>query len=431
MRRTAWIGVGLFLIALVVFRASPRGQLYDSRFTLLVAHRIVTSGQLALDPFVDELGGVDDTGRPRDYRLVAAGGRIHWLYPPGTPLLTAPLVGVADAFGLGPVDAAGRYDRDAERRGQRWLAALAMATAGIVFFGIALAVLPPRRAAIVAAAGLFASPVFSTASRSLWSQTLALLLVGAALWLLVRGLRSGTSIRPIALASALAWAWLCRPTAAVPALLVTIFVAWQRRDALRPLLATGAIWLGAFAVFFRVVYGSWLPPYYQLGTHAFEPIPEALLGNWISPARGLLVYCPVVAVIALLAGARRQTLPERPLAALAAGGVILHWLLVSFHAPWWGGYGYGPRLMTDTVPWLVVLGALAWAAPPVRAPRHPRLGTAAAATLLAISVLMNGIGAISRAAADWNHHQAEPDFSERLWRVGDAPFLAPLREPRD
>jgi len=227
--RKIQVCVGLFAIALVVFRASPRGQLYDSRYTLLVAHRIVADGALALDPFVEALGGVDGSGRPHDYRLVRTGQQVHWFYPPGTPLLAAPFVALADAAGAGPVDPSGRYDRDAERRMQRWLAAAAMAAAGVLLFLTARQRLPERPSLAVAGAALFATPIWSTASRSLWSQTFALLLLSGAVLLLVRGgsaRRGGgdtedaadgagddAPLHPVLLGTLLAWAWLCRPTA--------------------------------------------------------------------------------------------------------------------------------------------------------------------------------------------------------------------------
>jgi hypothetical protein len=86
--------------------------------------------------------------------------------------------------------------------------------------------------------------------------------------------------------------------------------------------------------------------------------------------------------------------------------------------------------MTDVVPWLVLLAMLGLAAR--RAPDAPAGGPlglspslrAACIALLAVSVLAHGVGAISRAAADWNHGQDEPDFAARLWDWSDAQGLA-------
>lgn len=435
MSRTGWISLGLFLFAMLVFRASPRGQIYDSSYALLVSHQLVQHADPSLDAWVETLGGVDGHGRPHDYRIVSSGGRYHWFYPPGTPLLAAPFVAAASAVEAGPVDRDGHYDRRGERRLQRSLAAVAMALAGVLFFVTARELLPPEAhvgvALAVAGAGLFASPVWSTTSRSLWSQTPALLLVTTAIHLLVRGRRAGTSIHPWLVASLLAWAWLCRPTAALPALAIVVWAACVRREAVIPLVAGGLGWLAIFFVGFRAVYGSWLPPYFQLGSHAFAVIPEALLGNLVSPARGLLVYSPILLVVIYTLVRGRRRLPDRPLALLALAVIAMHWLLVSSHAPWWGGYGYGARLMADVVPWLVVLGALGQAAR-LRDPRSwSRFGVGCAVALLALSIVLNGIGAISRRATEWNDHQSEPDFEARLWRFDDAPFLAPLRAPND
>jgi hypothetical protein len=432
--RTGLVIVALFVVALGVFRASPRGQLYDSRYTLLVAHRLLTTGDPALDPFVDQLGGVDATGAPRDYRLVETGDHVHWLYPLGTPLLAAPFVAAARPFGISVVDEHGRFDRSTERRMQRWLAAGAMALAGVLFYATARAWLAVRPSALIALAALFASPVWSTTSRSLWSQTAALLLASGAACLIVTGVGRGASIRPVAIATLLAWACSCRPTAVIPAALVTVWVAVRRPAEWPKLAATGAAWAALFAAGSTFVYGSVLPPYFRLSTHAFRVMPEALIGNWLSPARGLLVYCPVLALVGMRLVRRWRGLPDRSLAVLALGVVALHWVVISSHAPWWGGYGYGPRLMADTVPWLVVLATLAFAAPAPEArrgpaARAPRAAAALTAALVVVGAGLHGVGAIARSAADWNHHQAEPDFADRLWRWDDAPFLAPFGAP--
>ena len=68
------MGLGLFLIAMLVFRPSPRGQIYDSSYALLVSHQLITSGDPSLDVWVATLGGVDGNGRPHDYRIVSSGG---------------------------------------------------------------------------------------------------------------------------------------------------------------------------------------------------------------------------------------------------------------------------------------------------------------------------------------------------------------------
>ena len=46
--RTATIGLLLFALAFTVFRASPRGQLYDSKYALVVAHQLAHHATLDL-----------------------------------------------------------------------------------------------------------------------------------------------------------------------------------------------------------------------------------------------------------------------------------------------------------------------------------------------------------------------------------------------
>lgn len=86
--------------------------------------------------------------------------------------------------------------------------------------------------------------------------------------------------------------------------------------------------------------------------------PEAFLGLTVSPYRGLLVYAPALAAVALLAVVERRRLLR---AATALDPFILPALimvLVFFtHATWWGGWAYGPRYLTP-VPALLLVRAL-------------------------------------------------------------------------
>ena len=430
MNRTVWLCLALFFLSLIVFRVSPRGQIYDSQLGVLTSYQWITTGEPALDPFLDQLGGLNRAGRPANYRLVEAETGYRLFYPPGTPMLIAPFVGLAALAGWGPVDEQGRYDEGSERTLQRWLAALAMSLTGVLFFLMARLWLPERSSLLLVLAALLGSPVWSTASRSLWPQTLTLALLGGAAFLLMRGQREKTSLQPILLASLLSWATFCRPTASIAALCVVLWATLYRREAVVPLVVTGAIWLGIFLGIFQFVYGSWLPPYYDLETHVFGFfMPVALAGNLISPARGVLIYSPILLAVLFWLVRFRKSLPDPSLAGLAAAILFFHWLLISTHAPWWAGYSYGPRLFTETVPWWVMLGILGYSARRSARGEWAPWARATVLGLLGISVLMNGVGAISKSAAKWNDNSYQPRFEERLWSLPDAPFLAPFFGP--
>ena len=96
-----------------------------------------------------------------------------------------------------------------------------------------------------------------------------------------------------------------------------------------------------------------MPDYYQPNRVSVSgTFGEAMLGNLVSPARGLFVYSPVLllALSGLVLALRQRE--ERLLSACFAIIVVMHWLVVSRFPHWWGGHSYGPRFMTDIVPFL-------------------------------------------------------------------------------
>ena len=97
------------------------------------------------------------------------------------------------------------------------------------------------------------------------------------------------------------------------------------------------------------------------------------------------------------------------LGAAALGGVAamvtgLFLALVAQAASWWGGWSFGPRLLTDLWPGIILLTAIVWAAVARQAtPRRARFwATAYLALALPALFFHAGLGLNSRAASRWN-----------------------------
>lgn len=143
--------------------------------------------------------------------------------------------------------------------------------------------------------------------------------------------------------------------------------------------------------------------------------PAGLAGVLVSPARGLLVFTPALA-LALLAmvrvALRRSTDPF--LAALAAGVLLLIAAVAKWEV-WWGGHTFGPRLLIETLPALMIFLGVAWKR--FAAPRR-----AAAVTLVLLivpSVYFQLLGA-RYYPSGFNSRPNDIDLHpERLWEVRD------------
>lgn len=433
--------VAVFMLALVVFVLSPVHQVSDASYSLLVSESLLRHGTFALDGFVET--PLDPAIHPAStdgelpYHLVKSGGHVYYVYPPGTSILSLPYVALSHLFGMSAVFPGGGYDYREERRMQFRLAALLMASLVLVTYRIAESLLSHRWALFFTAAAALTTQVWSTASRGLWSHTWAILLVSTAILLLIRHETSAGKLHPVLLATIMCLAYFTRPTMAIGVAAVGVYLALRVRKALVPYAATVAGWIAVFVATSWLQYGRLLPPYYRptkIGTSEFF---TGLAANLVSPSRGLLIFLPHLLVIAYLLIRYRKRSALMPLAILGVAVALGHLLVVASFPIWWGGEGFGPRLTTDAVPWLILAALVAiqeWE----RAKSDGRTSTArfrieaTAVVVLSLAALgLNGVGALSAATNAWNWTPVSVDQDpSRVWDWRDAQFLAPWRMPK-
>lgn len=138
---------------------------------------------------------------------------------------------------------------------------------------------------------------------------------------------------------------------------------------------------------------------------------EGLIGTLFSPARGLLVYCPWVALTIGLAPWTIGKLRRWPVILAAMLGLPLMLLVFSKYAVWWGGHCFGPRYWTDATPLFAILLALAldWS----RRRFKPLLVLFLAAILW--SIALQSVGAYLY-PSNWNVQPTNIDLDHaRLW----------------
>lgn len=430
-RREAAVLLAVFLVVFVVHVRSPVMTSFDSRWSVYLAMSLVRQGNLDLDEYADLVR------REEYYGVERVGGHLVSGFPLGTPLLAVPFVLVADrgaAWLLGvDFDQRLRLDPDLHRRAERFVASVLVAATAVVVYLIGRLVLQRSGSAVLLALVFaFATPAWSTASRALWQHGPSMLMLAIALLLL---LRARTQPRLAGFASLpLVFAWVVRPTNAISLVVLTLYVAWRHRPALPGYLFWGALLALPFLLGSLAVYGAPLPPYYlpsRIGAAA--TLGEALLGNLVSPGRGLFVFTPVLLFAVAGAVARLRTPDGDGLDAALVAIVGLHWLAISSFPHWWAGHSYGPRFFTDMVPYLVyflvpVLAALEQA----RGGRRAALAGGLAAALAA-SVYVHHRGATSRYADEWNASPVDVDVQpSRVWDWSDLQFLRgrPAGAPR-
>jgi len=398
----------------------------DSSYSLLMDEAILEHGSPNMLPYQVPRGhGPGFSSEGYLFTLGIVKGRLLYQYPWGGVLLTLPAVAVFEAAGL-RIAPGGIYDVEHEGRIQEYLTTILCAFIVWLFFDIAALTLPLGWSFTMAISAAFGTQIWSSASRSLWPHNWNLLLLTVAISLLVR-----ERARPITLSTALAWACFARPQCIPTAAIIGIYL-WIEYgfECFTEYAIVGAVWGAVFAFVMEWYFGQLMPPICQYGVDLSGEFFRRLEGVLISPARGLVVFVPITLVPIYLGVRYWRVLPGRRLVILSVAAIALEIVMNASWQCWWGGSSYGPRLLVETIPWLLLLAILS--IKPFLGDRQVSMQACAAVMscaimLLILSVVMNGVGAFSVAAnVDWN--QSVNDCSLRnppaLWQWQRPPFLA-------
>jgi hypothetical protein len=259
-----------------------------------------------------------------------------------------------------------------------------------------------------------------------------LLLLLHALWALEHPAALGRRWLPTLLAALIGplcvLAYATRPTAAVFAVAVVALLARRPRQ-LAWASTTGAVALAGFFLLNRSMWGSWVQPYYRNRVGLSGTTFDALTANLVSPARGLLVWSPVVvlAAVAMVVALRRRTASWFDLVLTA--WVLVHLVAVSvLRDHWWAGWSVGPRFLADVLPALFVLLApfVASVVDQVRAGARP-LPVAVLGVVVVLSawgVFVNTRAGLRQSVQEWNRTPVSVDLDTgRVWDWSDPQFL--------
>lgn len=350
------VALVLALCAFLVYNVNGR-EAYptgDSRPTGLLPFSMLYEGDLDLNEYHPPDAAV---GGP----IRSESGRIVSNYSPLPALLSLPLYLPA-------------WPHRGEINGDifRWepffakLAGSFWASAAVACFFLAAAQVASQRAALLAALALaFASPFWISASQTLGQHGLTALLASLALLCLARRERSGGASWALAAGACCALAVGIRLSNIVIFGSALVYLAIRHpRDAAvfaAPVLVAG---IPAALYLLAIVGGS------SGGLEAFAFLPrvtahlrgeplEALPALLVSPGEGLFTWSPVLLLLLLPAGTgvARSAGGSRSLLLFCLCTAALLLVLYSSYVSWWGGRTYGPRYLTDLLPFLLLPAA--------------------------------------------------------------------------
>jgi len=374
-------------VAAIQFKVSSYEGV-DPLGLLLGAEALLRSGFLSIDLFGAEVFG------EYGYRITEIGGQTYHFFPYGSVLLAVPVVALANLMGFSVADPSVDFAI------QRVMVFISFLLWSIALYRIADRFLPRWPALLTTGTFIWSTMLVSTGLTAFWSHNFGVVFAAFAIERAIVSIETRDP-RAAALAGILvAFAYICRPTFLALAPFLVLFLAfngWRLAAMALAGMAAMAVIFGAFNI---LQFGVVMPPYYGLGRVGGPVDPVALAGNLVSPARGLLVFMPVLVLCILSVFVRHGVVLPRAWLFLALAWPAAHLFGISRFDHWWGGGSYGPRFMTDALPGFFLLYLIGWSAfvrfeTPVRA--------ALFGSLVAVGIAIHAFhGLFSPWAVRWN-----------------------------
>ena len=425
------------LLVAVYFSSQDTVPGADSKWSVHIAMSIIKEGNTDLDEYAEVIG------QDSSYRIRHVDGHLQSFYPLGAPLMAVPFVFAADVLAeqVHSLDLYHHLQTTYDSLVQRielLVASVISALFCVVVYFMGRIFLGRWQSLILVFLAAFCTSVWSTASRGLWQHGPGILMLSTALFLILAAEKKPWLAQFASIP--LAFSWVVRPTNSISIALFSVYVLIRfRKYFAQYLLWATLIAVPALALNISV-YGSVLPAYYQPGRVGLSgALFEALIGNLISPARGLLIYSSIFLFVMYGIILKVKNSEFRMLDAFLLGILGLHWLAISASLEgWWGGHSYGPRLFSDMIPYLLyfLIPTIRQLALPMTARRVPL--AVLFVLFAALSFFMHFRGATELTAVHWN---ASLGWNEqggylvedinrdqaRLWDWTDPPFLRGLR----
>lgn len=406
----------------VTYYNLPTIQIADSLHSILLTETIINDKKIDISEYFDTESNL---GAEFPYQIEQVNNKKYYHFPHGSSFLSTPLVYILNTMGVRAIND-GNYSIANEVEIQKILSSGITAATVVIIFLILRIFSKNTTSLLITVIFAFSTPLSSTLSRGLWAHTWLVLLLSIAIFIILRNINSKTFPNPYILATIVSWMYFVRPTASISIIAISILCLVYFKKILFRYCLTGAIWLFAFITYSLYNFEALLPSYYLASRLSSENILLAIIGNLFSPSRGLFIYsCFLIPMIYL--SIKNKNIGEyKAILVISFIAIIANLLVISSFPHWWGGHSYGPRFMSDIIPWLVVISAIAIY-------KIEKLNKRMFAILFLTSTISIGIntwGAYSQKTIEWNIAPSNIDYdTKRLWDWKYPPFLAGIKQP--
>ncbi|HLY60139.1 MAG TPA: Gfo/Idh/MocA family oxidoreductase [Terriglobia bacterium] len=418
---------------------------YNSNFRWLLSRDSIPARVLPFSLLLDGHLYIDDWVAPYQqgqfarsaYYVFPARGHLYSVYPIFEPLVITPLYAIP-AWWLAsqnPQFAQGSFVLTTIIDGMEKLSASLIAALSVGLLFLALRnYTSPGTSLIITLVYALTSNTWAISSQTLWRHGFTELSFALLLWALSMDLEATSG--PFWAGLALAMAAANKPAYALVALPFLIYMARSHRRKLfvfcAPLAVIGILVLSYNFYYFGRVLGAYpnpLGPVTAPGgplTPIHIPWWDGLAGLLFSPNRGLFIYTPWT-IFAIWGAVRIWKENYQGWGRYVLPGLAAVYLVHAQLGLWWGGGCFGPRYLTDLLPFLAIFLVPIW--PRIRSSYFT---TSIFALCAVFGLWVQIVGAYYYPNGNWDSTpmtlEADPrrvwDWSDtqllRTWRAGPA-----------
>lgn len=343
---------------------SPIKHCGDCKWSIYTAKSIYKQGNHNLREYHEEV-------RRINYGILPVNHKLYNFFPPGAAYFAVPIVAAFTEFpkfGLLFLSSIESEKSTPEKRHvdvvkgaphmEKLVASFAIALTALVLYLIGRLKLNIFSSWLIVGIFSFATSAWSVASRALWPHAPSMLMLSLALYLSLRFLKLKkinylSLLLPLLIGIVLAFSYIVRPSNALSILCFGLLFCITKN--LRVIFAYTlgiATLILPFIYLSYKLYGEPLPPYFQSSRLRIRPDFWAVFtAQLISPSRGFLVFTPIF-IFSLIGFVKNLRVKKDLLISITLANIIFfHLLAISSIPTWWGGTTYGPRFMSDMLPY--------------------------------------------------------------------------------
>jgi len=421
--RRAWLKIlltliGAYILYFISYNSTVKYTFSDPQLTLLTSQSLLQNQSTNLYPYYTKVKPEDFADGNWKYSYWEKQKKVYYFYPIGTSILSIPVVALANSLGVDFID---------KKSDAIWQCIISSACVCIIFLLLTLIAskfISYYYSLLASFIFCLSTSIISTVALALWSFNYEMIFILLCFLHIVNHKDDLKNIKGYKIGMYIFVAWLCRPSVLIVIGILAVCLFFINKKQLLYFILTLFIMYIPLGIYSFTHFNLSVPAYYHplFWTHmppSEQPFGERLVAILFSPARGLLLFTPVL--ILSFAGIIKKDIRKNPLYIISFIWVFIHAIMLARQANWWGGWSYGPRLFTDALIPLFIMLIISF--------KNSNRKIIFASTFILLSIpgvaIHSFVGANNKFTIKWNDN---PPIDEHIdyymWNFEYAQFLA-------